>query len=116
MSYDKNYYLSKGFEEPVAKYFVSGRKKIIEISVNDDFTLNLMFDNGENKLLDCKPIIEDGTVFEKISDINAFKKVYLDENNCPAWDIDPKKDSKIYWNNKIELDSDMCYIESKKID
>ena len=33
-----DYYLSKGFDRLAAEYFASGRKRIIGVSANDDFT------------------------------------------------------------------------------
>ena len=41
------FYLSKGFEKPMAEYFASGRKKITAVEACEDFTLLLSFDNGE---------------------------------------------------------------------
>ncbi len=41
------YYLSKGFDEKMAAYYASGRKKILAVEPNPDFTLTLHFDNGE---------------------------------------------------------------------
>lgn len=112
MAYDKNYYITKGFEEPVAEYFASGRKKIIEVYPKDDFKLVLKFDGGEMRLLDCRGFIKEGTVFETLLDKEAFKRVYLDDNNCVSWDIDPSKDSTVFWDNKLDLDPDSCYVDS----
>ena len=47
-----DYYLSKGFDRLAAEYFASGRKRIIGVSANDDFTLTIRFDNGEQRLYD----------------------------------------------------------------
>ena len=49
------YYLSKGFDEKMAAYYVSGRKKIIAVEPNPDFSLTLHFDNGEVRRLDMRP-------------------------------------------------------------
>ena len=46
MTRDVAYYLSKGFDQPMAEYFASGRKRIVAVTPNDDFTLTLDFDNG----------------------------------------------------------------------
>ena len=59
------YYLSKGFDRPMAEYFASGRKKIVSVTPNDNFTLNLKFDNGETRLFDCNNLLKTGTVFER---------------------------------------------------
>lgn len=108
------YYLSKGYDRPTAEYFAAGRKRIVAVKANDDFTLTLDFDNGERRLYDCKPLLDVG-VFRKISDLSDFSRVYLDETHCVAWDIDPNVDSNVVWNNKIDLCPDSCYIDSRPI-
>lgn len=112
MKKDINYYLSVGMDQKTAEYFASGRKTLVAVAPNDNFTLTLTFDNGEIRLLDMKPSLKKGTVFEHIMNLNDFKRVYLDEMKCVSWDIDPNVDSKIVWNNKIDLCPDSCYIDS----
>lgn len=112
MCKDINYYLSKGFDQTTAEYFVNGRKVITAVVPNDNFTLILTFDNNEQRLLDMKPMIKDGTVFACLSDPVVFSNVYLDENNCISWDKDATIDSKTEWNNKIDLCPDSCYLDS----
>jgi hypothetical protein len=106
------YYLEKGLDLNTAKYFASGRKTIVNVTANDDFTLTIEFDNGEKKLYDVKPLLKPGTVFEPFANINNFRRVYLDENHCIAWDIDPDVDSSVVWSNKVDLCPDSCYIDS----
>jgi hypothetical protein len=106
------YYLSKGFELKMAEYFASGRRTIVGVVPNNDFTLTLSFDNGEKRVLDVAPFLEKGTVFETFADIANFKRVYIDEEHCVAWDIDPTVDSNIVWNNKVDLCPDSCYVDS----
>jgi hypothetical protein len=110
------FYLSKGFEEKAAEYFARGRKEIIDVVPNDDFTLSIDFDNGEKRLYDVRPLIKKGTVFEHFSTIEAFRRVYIDEHQAIAWDIDPSIDSNIEWNNKVDLCPDECYIDSVPTD
>lgn len=112
---DIGYYLSKGFDRPMAEYFASGRKTITGVAANADFTLTLDFDDGETRLLDCKPFLKAGTVFEPFILLENFKRVYLDENGCVAWDIDPDADSNVIWNNKVDLCPDSCYVDSVPI-
>lgn len=109
------YYLSKGFEQKIAEYFASGRKTITGVIPNDDFTLTITFDNGEKRLYDAAALIKPGTVFESLADINNFKRVYVDDEHCIAWDIDPDINSSIVWNNKIDLCPDSCYVDSMPI-
>lgn len=106
------FYLSRGCDEKTAAYFASGRRSIVSVKANDDFTLTLNFDNGEIRLLDVKPIIEKGGVFIHLKDKNRFLHVYLDECRYVSWDINPQIDSKVYLLNRINLGSDSCYINS----
>ena len=105
-------YLSKGFDRKTAEYFAAGRRRVVSVVANDDFSLRLKFDNGEVRSLDCKPIFEVGTVFTPFRELSNFKRVYLDDCNCVSWDIDPDVDSNEVWSNKVDLSSDSCYMES----
>ena len=40
-----DWYLSKGFSQKMAEYFVLGRRTIINVKANSDFSLLLTFDN-----------------------------------------------------------------------
>lgn len=48
---DAEYYLNKGFEPRMAKYFAGGRRTIASVEANEDFTLTLVFDNGERNCM-----------------------------------------------------------------
>lgn len=109
------YYLSKGFDRPMAEYFAGGRKKIVSVKPQTDFSLLLTFDSGEKRMLDVKPMLDKGGVFAPFRDYNNFKRVYLDEENAVSWDINPDINSKVVWNNKIDLCPDSCYIDSVPI-
>lgn len=106
------YYLSKGFDEKMAAYYVSGRKKIIAVEPNPDFSLTLHFDNGEVRRLDMRTVLQKGTVFEPFMQYDHFKRVYVDDCDCVAWDIDPNVDSNEVWSNKVDLCPDCCYVDS----
>lgn len=109
------YYLSKGYDQKMAEYFVAGRKRITQVVPRDDFTLILTFDNGEIRLYDTKPLLQAGTVFEPFQEWDNFRRVYLDENHCVSWDIDPKIDSRRVWSNKVDLCPDSCYVDSRPL-
>jgi len=110
-----DYYLAKGFDLKAAEYFANGRKKIIAVTPNNNFTLSIRFDNGETRIYDVRPLLKKGTIFEHISNIDKFCRVYIDEEHCIAWDIDPAIDSSKVWGNKIDLCPDTCYIDSQPI-
>jgi len=109
------YYINKGFDQKTAEYFSSGRKKIICVVPQKDKSLILTFDSGEKRRLDIMPIIQPGTVFAFLKDDDIFNRVYLDESSCVSWDIDPNIDSTKVWNNKVDLSSDSCYLDSVPI-
>ncbi|MBQ2964746.1 MAG: DUF2442 domain-containing protein [Clostridia bacterium] len=110
--HDIAYYLARGFDKEVAEYYVSGRKRIVSVVPNHDFTLTLHFDNGEERIYDMKPFISDDTVFKPLKDYEVFSRVYLDDSACVSWDINPEIDSNIVWSNKLDLCPDSCYIYS----
>ncbi len=107
-------YLARGFSRPYAEYFASGRKRITAVKANDDYTLTLTFDDGEKRRLDMRADLREG-VFQKIADLKDFKRVYLNEDHTVCWDIDPKVDSRVVWNNRIDICPDTCYVESVPI-
>lgn len=112
MENNTEYYISKGFDHKAAEYFASGRKHIIKVVPNQDFTLTLTFDNGETRIYDAKPLLKTGTVFEPFLNWSDFRRVYLDDCGCVSWDIDPNTDSNTVWLNKVDLCSDTCYMDS----
>jgi hypothetical protein len=115
MPQNVEYYLSKGFDKPMAEYFASGRRKLSSVKACEDFTLILGFDNGEYRRYDCKPLLKPGTVFEPFMNYDNFKRVYLDDMPNVCWDIDPEVDSEKVWSNKVDLCSDSCYVYSVPI-
>lgn len=106
------FYRSKGLDQRTAEYFASGRKQITGVVANDDFTLTISFNNGEKRRYDMRPILRPGTVFEHFLRLEDFRRVYIDDTHCIAWDIDPTVDSDLVWNNKVDLSPDSCYLDS----
>ncbi len=111
----KEYYLSKGFDDAAAAYFAGGRRRIMHVEANDDFTLTLTFDNSEKRLLDAKEFLVKDSAFEPVRDLACFKRVYLDENSAVSWDVDPLIDSRKVWLNKLDLSPDCCYLDSQPL-
>lgn len=107
-----DYYLSKGFDRPMAEYLASGRKQITSVTPQCDFSLLLTFNNGERRKLDCTSFLRPGTVFEPFLNYESFKRVYIDDENAVCWDIDPTVDSNVVWSNKVDLSPDSCYVDS----
>ena len=95
------YYLSKGFDRKTAEYFAGGKKRITGVIANTDFTLTIRFDNGETRLYDMRPLLKKGTVFEPFIELENFRRAYVDDTHCIAWDIDPNIDSKKHGTTKL---------------
>ncbi len=70
-----------------------------EVVPSGDFTLFVVFDNGENGILDMKPILGFG-VFQRIKDYEAFKRVRV------AFDT-------IEWDCGVDLDPEFVYAKCK---
>ena len=62
--------------------------------------------------LHMKSTLEQGGVFTPFRQYENFKRVYIDDCNNVAWDIDPNIDSNVVWNNKVDICSDSCYVDS----
>ncbi len=115
MKRDAAFYRARGFDARTADYFAAGRRTVTQVTANPDYTLTLCFDNGERRLFDVAPLLLPGTVFEPLADRARFARVYLDDTHSVAWDIDPAIDSREVWNNKIDLSSDTCYLDSRPL-
>ncbi len=94
----------------VEKYLDSGRKKIIQVTPCENFSLNVLFDNGETRSYDMSDKLIG--VFEILKDKSKFDMVFLDELGNIAWDRNISVDSSKVWNNRIDLCSDSVYIDS----
>ena len=94
----------------VKKYLNSGRKKIINVSPDKNFTLNVTFDNEETRTYDMSDKLTG--VFEILKDRSKFNNVFLDEFGNIAWNRDINIDSSKIWNNRIDLCSDSVYMDS----
>jgi hypothetical protein len=63
-----------------------------EVTPGDNYTLSIVFDNGEKGHLDMKPVLDFG-IFQRIKDYDAFKRVRVSfdtiEWDCGV-DLDPE--------------------------
>ena len=65
----------------------------------DDYTLSIVFENGETGILDMKPVLGLG-VFQRLRDYEVFRKVRV------AFDT-------IEWEGGIDLDPEYVYARCK---
>lgn len=113
VQHDVKFYLKHGFDRKAAEYFASGRRRAASVRPLPDKSLLITFDNGDVRLYDMTPVLRPGTVFAFLADETAFERVYIDENNDIAWDIDPEVDSAVVWSNKVDISADTCYLEGR---
>ncbi len=72
---------------------------VTKVVPNEDFTLAVGFDNGEEGILDMKPHLSFG-VFQKIRDYEQFKRVRV------SFDT-------IEWDSGVDLDPEFVYSKCK---
>lgn len=95
----------------VKEYFDNGRRKIIDVTPNDNYSLNVTFDNNEVRIYDMSDKLNG--IFEILKDKDKFNEVFIDDVGNIAWDKNKNIDSYRIWNNRIDLCSDSVYIESR---
>lgn len=96
-------------DEKVKKYFENPRK-IMEVQPLEDYTLLVIFDNGERKKFEMQEELT-GT-FSVLRNKEKFNQVFINEVGNVAWNIDNSLDSAAHWENQIDLCKDMLYMES----
>lgn len=76
-------------------------KKVIEAKANDDFTLDLTFDDGSVRRFDMKPYL-DYPVFQELKDIGYFREITV-------------KFDTVQWPDEQDISPDTLYLESVQI-
>jgi hypothetical protein len=71
-----------------------------EVIPHDDYTLSVVFENGEHGVLDIKPILDFG-VFERIRDPAQFARVRV------AFDT-------LEWEYGVDLDPEFVYMRCRQ--
>lgn len=68
---------------------------VANVSPCDDYVIRLVFDNGEQGVLDMKPYLDFG-VFRRLQDVALFKQVHI------AFDT-------VEWPSGVDLDPEFVY-------
>lgn len=73
--------------------------RVKKVSPNPDYTINLIFENGEKKIFDVKPYLEKG-IFRELKDLKIFNSVkpFL---------------GSVQWKGGQDFCPDTLYLESK---
>ena len=74
-------------------------RAVARVAPNEDFTLSITFDNGEQGILDMKPYLGFG-VFQRVKNYDHFKCVRV------AFDT-------IEWDCGVDLDPEFVYAKCK---
>ena len=73
-------------------------KKVVAVRANDDFSLDLKFDDGSFRRFDVKPYL-DHEVFRELKDLRYFKQARVAFNT-------------VQWPNEQDISPDTLYLES----
>lgn len=65
--------------------------EVFQAVPGDNFTVYAYMNDGSVRMLDMKPIIAQGGIFEKLKDIDFFNSVTV-MNNTVAWDLSGVRD------------------------
>jgi hypothetical protein len=71
--------------------------KVIAVTANDDFSLDLKFNDGSVKRFDAKPYL-DYEVFRELKDLNYFKRVGVAFGT-------------VHWPHEQDISPETLYIE-----
>ena len=66
-----------------------------EVIPREDYTLSVAFENGENGILDMKPMLDFG-IFTRIKDHDAFRRVRVAFDTL-EWDCGVDLDPEFNW-------------------
>lgn len=74
--------------------------RVKSVAATDDYTLRLVFSNGEHGVYDCTPLLNFG-VFKELQDPQYFQRV-----TC--------KHGTVVWPHDQDICPDTLYLESQK--
>jgi hypothetical protein len=74
--------------------------RVVKVTPGDDYTLSLLFTNGEKAIYDCRDLLDHG-VFKELRDKNYFKQVRAEHGT-------------IAWPNDQDICPDTLYLDSRR--
>jgi hypothetical protein len=77
-------------------------RKVLAVRANEDYTLDLKFDDGSVRRFDVKPYLQYG-IFEELKDKQYFKRVKVAFGT-------------VQWSNEQDISPETLYIESRVIE
>jgi len=97
----------------VKNYLNQGKRRLVDITVDADYTLLLTFDDGERRLYHLANKLTG--VLTVLKNERKFNEVFIDSLGNIAWDINNDVDSEVVYTNRIDLSADNAYIYGVKI-
>lgn len=76
--------------------------KVLRVKANDDYSLDLKFDDGTLKRFNAKPYLERG-IFKELRDLNYFKRVTVVFGT-------------VQWPNEQDFSPETLYLDGINID
>ena len=76
-------------------------KKVVSAKANDDFTLDLEFDDGASGRFDAKPYLDKG-IFTELKNLSYFKDIKIAFGT-------------VQWQNEQDFAPETLYSESKQL-
>jgi hypothetical protein len=76
-------------------------KKVVSAKANDDFTLDLQFDDGARKHFDVKPYL-DFPIFRELKKLENFKQIKIAFGT-------------VQWQNEQDISPETLYLEGEDI-
>ena len=86
-------------------------KTVVQVHPRDDFKVYVYFDDGKIKLYDVGPLIKNGGIFKKISQIDEFINKCTVMGGTLAWDISGSFNES----NCIDIDSETIHLEGEDV-
>ena len=74
---------------------------VVEVQPDRNYMLHLTFENGEKRLFDMKPYLNNG-IFADLKDIGLFNSVKV-------------RFDTIEWDNEADMDPEFLYKESRRL-
>ncbi len=86
------------------------RPVLFQVIPTDDYKVHLYYDNGEIRVYDCSFVLSQGGIFDRLKDIEEFKRLCTIMNRTLAFDISETRDPY----NCIDICPDTLYSDSIK--
>ena len=75
--------------------------KVVSVTPQDDYSLILIFENGEQRVFDVRPYLDKGIFFE-LKDLNYFRRVRVAFNT-------------VQWPHEQDFAPETLYLESRAL-